>query len=132
MSEEKIEAAVKRLLEPEIEQLKRRFDHAVRQIEKTPEEFEEIRKNVEERLKNMLRVERSLSERSLCVIDILAKGGIVEVRDVECGSEWQRDALPDVRRTVEEMIGDVMWKYQSLPRGMYRIVLIVEPVEVVK
>ena len=62
----------------------------------------------------------------LYIIDAIAKGGFVEVEEKECHS------LLGIIWTLREMQERIAQKYPELPKGKYRIVLIVEPKEVME
>jgi len=118
MSEEKIESAVKKLLETEIERLKKEIRDAV----EAPKRLEEKAEEVETYLKEVARVELPLS-----VIDVLARGGFVEVGEKEC-RYWG-----DIEGLLFHLKSRMIRRSSELPEGKYRVILIVEPVrEVVK
>ena len=68
-------------------------------------------------LKQMLKIEQSLY-----TIDILARGGFVEVEERECYF-WH-----EIRNILDDMQYRMQQRSPDLPKGKHRIVLIVEPV----
>jgi len=60
------------------------------------------------------------------IIDVIARGGFVEVEETECHS------LLGIIWALREMQEKIAQKYSELPKGKYRIVLIVEPKEVIE